>query len=107
MKEIIEQAWDNRELLAQQHVKETIRKVIAEIDRGTLRVAQPSTKEPTGWVVNEWIKKAVILYFPIQEMEVMEVGPFEFHDKNEIKNRLFHPRHTRNPTSSSQVWCIH
>ena len=56
--------------------------VIEQLDKGLLRVAQPTSN---GWQVNEWIKKAVILYFPIQQMETIEVGPFEFHDKIALK----------------------
>ncbi len=82
MKELIEQVWNNRELLKEEKFKETIRNVIEELDKGRLRVAEPSAN---GWVVNEWIKKAVILYFPIQLMHVMEAGPMEFHDKIPLK----------------------
>jgi 2,3,4,5-tetrahydropyridine-2-carboxylate N-succinyltransferase len=83
MKEIIEKAWHNRELLKEQTVQDTIRNVITQLDNGTLRVAQPTQN---GWQVNEWVKKAVILYFPIQQMETIEVGPFEFYDKMKLKN---------------------
>ncbi|MEM7102533.1 MAG: 2,3,4,5-tetrahydropyridine-2,6-dicarboxylate N-succinyltransferase [Bacteroidota bacterium] len=82
MKAIIEQAWENREMLKDPSVQETIRTVIAQLDKGELRVANPSDN---GWIVNDWVKKAVILYFPIQKMEPIEVGPFEFHDKIPLK----------------------
>ena len=85
MKELqrtIENAWDNRELLQDPKVQEAIRKVINLLDDGTIRVAEP-LKE--GWQVNEWIKKAVVLYFPIQKMETMEAGIFEYHDKIPLK----------------------
>jgi 2,3,4,5-tetrahydropyridine-2-carboxylate N-succinyltransferase len=85
MKELqrtIENAWDNRELLQDQEVQDAIRKVINLLDNGTVRVAEP-LKE--GWQVNEWIKKAVVLYFPIQKMETMEAGIFEYHDKIPLK----------------------
>ncbi|MCL2074061.1 MAG: 2,3,4,5-tetrahydropyridine-2,6-dicarboxylate N-succinyltransferase [Marinilabiliaceae bacterium] len=82
MKQIIEQAWNDRSLIKNQEVQETIRKVIALLDKGELRVAEHTE---SGWQVNEWIKKAVILYFPIQQMETIEVGPFEFHDKIPLK----------------------
>lgn len=78
----IEQAWDNRELLKEQVIQQAIREVVAQLDAGHLRVAEPAG---SGWRVNDWIKKAVILYFPIQQMEVTEVGPFEFHDKIALK----------------------
>jgi len=79
---IIESAWENRDLLQNNDTKVVINKVIDELDKGTLRVAEPTAN---GWKVNEWLKKAVILYFPIRKMETMEVGPFEFHDKMRLK----------------------
>jgi len=82
MRQLIEAAWENRELLKEQDTQEAIREVIASIDSGTLRCAEPVAD---GWQVNEWVKKAVVLYFPIQKMETIEVGPFEFHDKMELK----------------------
>jgi len=89
LKELIEIAWLDRELLKKEEVKSGIREVIELLDKGKLRVAEP-VPTPAGmdgqnWVVNEWIKKAVILYFPIQQMETFEVGPFEFHDKIALK----------------------
>lgn len=83
LKTIIETAWENRELLKEEATQKAIRAVIAELDLGLLRVAEPI--EDGNWKVNDWIKKAVILYFPIQKMETIEVGPFEFHDKMALK----------------------
>jgi 2,3,4,5-tetrahydropyridine-2-carboxylate N-succinyltransferase len=80
---MIEAAWENRELLQEAATRETIETVIEKLDKGELRVAEPTTN---GWQVNEWIKKAVILYFPIRAMETIEVGPFEFHDKIPLKH---------------------
>jgi 2,3,4,5-tetrahydropyridine-2-carboxylate N-succinyltransferase len=82
MREIIEAAWDNRALLEEKETVHAIEEVIAQIDAGTLRCAEPTTD---GWQVNEWVKKAVVLYFPIRKMETIEVGPFEFHDKMALK----------------------
>ena len=82
MKDIIEAAWNNRDLLKDNATKEAIREVIQQLDLGQLRVASPSA---SGWTVNEWIKKAVVLYFPIQKMETLEAGPLEFHDKMPLK----------------------
>lgn len=79
---IIETAWEDRNLLKEQSTQEIIRQVIELLDKGKVRVAEPTSE---GWKVNEWIKKAVILYFPIQKMEVTKVGPFEFHDKIDLK----------------------
>jgi 2,3,4,5-tetrahydropyridine-2-carboxylate N-succinyltransferase len=82
MQATIEQAWDNREMLKDSSVQKTIRDVIEEIDKGRIRIAEPSLD---GWKVNDWVKKAVIMYFPIQQMQTLEVGPFEFHDKMALK----------------------
>ncbi|HOY48254.1 MAG TPA: 2,3,4,5-tetrahydropyridine-2,6-dicarboxylate N-succinyltransferase [Flavobacteriales bacterium] len=82
MQATIEQAWENRELLKDTAVQKVIRQVIEEIDKGRLRVAEPSGD---SWKVNDWVKKAVILYFPIQQMKTIELGPFEFHDKMQLK----------------------
>ena len=79
----VEKAWGDRSLLGTDETKESIREVIDLLDRGQLRVAEPTDN---GWKVNEWIKKAVILYFPIQKMETIKVGPFEFHDKIDLKS---------------------
>ena len=83
MREIIESAWNNRDLLEESETQETIRSVIEQLDQGKIRVAEPFEN---GWRVNEWIKKAVVLYFPIQKMETHEAGPLEFHDKIPLKS---------------------
>ncbi|MCU0443807.1 MAG: 2,3,4,5-tetrahydropyridine-2,6-dicarboxylate N-succinyltransferase [Microscillaceae bacterium] len=82
LKTIIENAWADRQLLQEKNTQEAIFSVIEELDKGTLRVAQPLAE---GWQVNEWVKKAVIMYFPIRQMETLEVGMFEFHDKIPLK----------------------
>lgn len=84
LQQTIEQIWDNRELLKEESAKASIREVIELLDKGKLRTAEPTAN---GWQVNDWVKKAVILYFPIQQMETIEVGPFEFHDKMKLKNQ--------------------
>jgi 2,3,4,5-tetrahydropyridine-2-carboxylate N-succinyltransferase len=83
MKSIIEAAWDNRDLLKEQSTIDAIERVIEDIDKGKLRVAEPLNDGT--WQVNEWVKKAVVMYFPIRKMETIEVGPFEFHDKMALK----------------------
>jgi len=83
-KVIIDQAWDNRELLKQDDVKKAIFDVLELLDKGKLRVSEPVNGE---WKVNEWIKKAVILYFPLNKMEISEAGPLEFHDKIPLKRQ--------------------
>ena len=82
MQLIIEAAWEDRSLLEQEETQNAIHSVISKLDNGTLRVAEPTE---TGWKVNEWVKKGVVLYFPIQKMETFEAGPLEFHDKIPLK----------------------
>lgn len=83
LKKTVEKAWDNRELLGDERVKQAIRDAIDLLDKGKLRTAEPLADGT--WQVNEWVKKAVILYFPIQQIEVIEAGPLEFHDKLKLK----------------------
>ncbi len=83
IQQTIENAWNDRKLLGQSQTREAVNEVIARLDEGSLRVAAPGND---GWVVNEWVKKAVILYFPLRRMEVMEAGPLEFHDKIPLKH---------------------
>jgi 2,3,4,5-tetrahydropyridine-2-carboxylate N-succinyltransferase len=82
LQKTIESAWNDRSLLEKEEVKSAIREVVDQLNRGVLRVAQPVEN---GWQVNEWVKKAVLLYFPICAMETIEVGPFEFYDKIALK----------------------
>jgi 2,3,4,5-tetrahydropyridine-2-carboxylate N-succinyltransferase len=78
----IEQVWEDRSLLQNVTVQHTIKEVVGLLDKGEIRVAEQIDNQ---WKVNDWIKKAVILYFPIMQMETIEVGPFEFHDKIPLK----------------------
>ncbi len=82
LQSVIENAWDDRSLLNDKVTIDAIRSVVDLVDAGTLRVAEPTDD---GWQVNEWVKKAVVLYFPIQKMETYEVGIFEYHDKIPLK----------------------
>lgn len=82
LRSIIEDAWNNRFLLEKEDVQLAISKVVALLDSGCLRVAEPVGQQ---WIVNEWVKKGVILYFPTRQMETIEIGPFEFHDKIPLK----------------------
>lgn len=84
VQEIISNAWENRDLLQESKTQDAICEVIDLLDQGELRVAEPT--EDGNWQVNEWIKKAVVMYFPIRKMEVWEVGPMEFHDKMKLKS---------------------
>ena len=82
LQQTIDNLWENKELLQSTENQEIIRSVIQRLDLGELRVAEPTEN---GWQVNEWVKKAVVMYFPIQKMETIEVGCFEFHDKIPLK----------------------
>lgn len=79
---IINDAWENRQLLSELSTQKAIEEIIKLVDSGELRVAEPSE---SGWVTNEWVKKAIILYFPLRQMSVQESGIFEYHDKMELK----------------------
>ncbi len=81
-KKTIEQAWKNKKSLKDKNVRDCIREVIDLLDQGKIRIASPANNE---WVVNEWVKKAVVLYFSIQEMKVTINSPFEFYDKIDLK----------------------
>jgi 2,3,4,5-tetrahydropyridine-2-carboxylate N-succinyltransferase len=82
LQQLIEQVWEDRSLLQNVTVQYTIKEVVGLLDKGEIRVAEQIDNQ---WKVNDWIKKAVILYFPIMQMETIEVGPFEFHDKIPLK----------------------
>ena len=77
------EAWNNRELLKDPKYTDAVRAVIEEVDKGRLRVAAPTDK---GWVVNEWVKQAILLYFGIQQMQTWNLPPFEFYDKMLLKS---------------------
>ena len=81
-KTIIEKAWDNQELLNDSSTISAIEEVIEMLDKGKLRIAD---NNDGNWIVHEWVKKAVVLYFPIRKMETIEIGPLEFHDKMKLK----------------------
>jgi len=82
LKQIIENAWEDRSLLQDSKTIDAIKEVVSLCDQGVLRCAEPTEN---GWQVNEWVKKGVVLYFPIQKMETIECGPLEFHDKIPLK----------------------
>jgi 2,3,4,5-tetrahydropyridine-2-carboxylate N-succinyltransferase len=86
LQNIIETAWEDRSLLSAAATQAAIREVIEQLDKGTLRVASPN--EQGDWTVHQWVKKAVVMYFPIQKMETIEVAPFEFHDKIPLKTNF-------------------
>ena len=82
LQEIIERAWDDRSLLKEEETIKAVKVVIDFLDQGLLRVAEPIDNQ---WKINEWVKKAVVLYFPIQKMETLAAGIFEYHDKIPLK----------------------
>ena len=82
LRSIIEAAWNDRSLLQDNTTQQAVEQVVALLDEGALRVAEPEGEE---WKVNDWVKKAVVLYFPLKQMQTIEVGPFEFHDKIPLK----------------------
>ncbi len=82
LKNIVQKTWEDRSLLANNSTKDAIKSIIELLDKGNIRVASPSE---SGWIINEWVKKAVIMFFPISKMEKIVVGPFEFHDKIALK----------------------
>jgi 2,3,4,5-tetrahydropyridine-2,6-dicarboxylate N-succinyltransferase len=83
MKDLILEAWSNRELLKDKKYADAVRAVIEEVDKGRLRTASPSE---SGWIVNEWVKQAILMYFGIQQMETFTLPPFEFYDKMKLKS---------------------
>ncbi len=83
LKNLIEEAWEDRTLAKKKDTEVAIKTIIEELDNGKRRIAEPSGG---GWVVNDWLKKAVILYFPLMKMQLIEVGPFQFHDKIKLKS---------------------
>jgi 2,3,4,5-tetrahydropyridine-2-carboxylate N-succinyltransferase len=84
LRESVESAWEDRTLLKNEETQKAVFEVVELLDRGALRVAE---RNVDGWHVNDWVKKAVILYFPLRQMETIETPPFEFHDKIPLKNR--------------------
>jgi Tetrahydrodipicolinate N-succinyltransferase len=85
LQQIVENAWENRELLREERTRKAITDVVDHLDKGEIRVAQ---EEGDKWIVNQWVKKAVLMYFPIAQMETIEVGPFEFYDKIPLKKNF-------------------
>lgn len=84
LRSIIENAWDNRALLGEDSTKAAIHALIEALDKGKIRVAEPKA-DGSGWIVNEWVKKGVILYFPIQQITTDTIGPYEICDKIPLK----------------------
>jgi 2,3,4,5-tetrahydropyridine-2-carboxylate N-succinyltransferase len=85
VRQLIEAAWEDRGLLKEKTTREAIYYVLSQLDQGQLRVAEPAADGIGEWTVNEWVKKAVVLFFPIQQMETIELGPLEFYDKIPLK----------------------
>ncbi len=85
LEQLISKAYDDRTLISDENVKNAVWQVMEMLDKGEIRVAEPDGDD---WKVNIWVKKAISLYFPIQKMETIEVGPFEFHDKIPLKKNF-------------------
>jgi 2,3,4,5-tetrahydropyridine-2-carboxylate N-succinyltransferase len=83
LKHMIETAWSDRGLLKEVEYADAVRAVIEEVDKGRLRTAEPGAD---GWIVNEWVKQAILMYFGIQQMETYTLPPFEFYDKMKLKS---------------------
>jgi 2,3,4,5-tetrahydropyridine-2-carboxylate N-succinyltransferase len=83
LKQKIETAWADRGLLKEVEYADAVRAVIEEVDKGRLRTAEPGAD---GWIVNEWVKQAILMYFGIQQMETYTLPPFEFYDKMKLKS---------------------
>ncbi|MFY7652043.1 MAG: 2,3,4,5-tetrahydropyridine-2,6-dicarboxylate N-succinyltransferase, partial [Chitinophagaceae bacterium] len=82
LQQLIAAAWADRNLLKDTIYSDAVRAVIEEVDKGRLRTASPTTD---GWVVNEWVKQAILMYFGIQQMQTWDLAPFEFYDKMLLK----------------------
>ena len=82
LKALIEEAWKNRDLLKEDRYRKAVESVIEETDKGRLRVASPTND---GWIVNEWVKQAILMYFSIRQMQTWSLEPFEFYDKMALK----------------------
>ncbi len=83
LKESIQEAWSNRELLKDENYITAVRMVMEDLDKGRLRTACPGEN---GWVVNEWVKQAILMYFATQQMQTFNLPPFEFYDKMKLKS---------------------
>lgn len=86
MKDLILEAWGNRELLKEEKYSNAVRQVLEEVDKGRLRVASPEVEGK--WTVNEWVKQAILMYFGIQPMKAWDAAPFEWYDKMELKKNF-------------------
>ena len=85
LKPLIEAAWENRDLLDQEQYANAVKTVIAKLDSGEIRVCEPVGDE---WVTHAWVKQGVLMYFVVAQMQVMEMGPYEFFDKIPLKKNL-------------------
>ena len=107
LRQIIEEAWNDRALLAESRVREAVRAVIEELDKGRLRTAEPIDPSRSQWQVNEWVKKAILLYFPMQEMRTMRAGELEWHDKMDLKHGYEEPGRTGRAARRGPLRSLH
>jgi 2,3,4,5-tetrahydropyridine-2-carboxylate N-succinyltransferase len=101
---LIEEAFANRDLLTEPRYQDAVRAVVDQVDKGTLRVAEPLEG---GWQVQQWVKQAILLYFGIQKMKTWDLPPFEFYDKMELKKELCRTRRTCCSARCSPLWCLY
>ena len=86
LRECVEAAWQDRERLQEASTREALDRVVALLDAGRLRTAEPVDADGSAWRVNEWVKKAILLYFPVRKMRTMRAGELEWYDKMELKH---------------------
>ncbi len=103
MKELVLEAWSNRDLLKNDIHSDAVKNVIEELDKGKIRVAEPIGNV---WQINEWVKQAILMYFGIQQMETFSLPPFEFYDKMKLKKRLCIVGRKSCSPCSSKIWCV-
>ena len=104
LKELVDKVWDDRILLNDSLYSDAIRETIDLLDKGKIRISE---KKGDKWVLNEWVKKAVILYFPLQQMQTIELNPFEYHDKIPLKNNYEKLNVRVVPWSYCPIWFIY
>ena len=105
-KKLVESAWENRQLLESDDVRQVICAVVDDLDKGVLRCAEPVDLENSKWQTIEWVKKAVLLYFAIQSMRTMHAGDFEWFDKIGVKTKKRKDRHAATIFSFHYYWNV-
>ena len=104
MKELIDIVWNNRDLLKEKKYSDAVKSTLEKLNKGEIKVAE---KIDSKWIVNEWVKKAVILFFPLMEMKTIELGPFEFHDKIKLKTNYKRTRSSSRSSCNRKIWVFY